>query len=121
MEPLSMIAPDNIKAIGNSIPFMLAAGSDPRINKTRMMEALIQALVIGAIVASAGYYIAFPVLQNEVANIRRDVSDTKEAMKEAVREIKTYQEGRRTLRDSQQERTDARINQIQIDIARMKR
>jgi len=103
------------------VPFMLAMGQSKDINKTRLIEAVIYALISGIVMSAMGYYIAFPVLQKEVATIQRDVASTNETMKSALREMKEYQELRRQYRDLEQQKTDAKLTQIQVEMARMKR
>lgn len=109
MEPLS------------GIPFMMAGIVGQKINNTRLAEAVIIAIVSSVMMAGFGYFIAFPVMQEQVKQIKDDLKETKETVKEAFKENKAYQEGRRSLRDAETLRTDEKIRQIQIEIARMKR
>lgn len=99
------------------IPFMIAGITTAKLNSTRLMEAVVIAIVSSMMMAGFGYFVAFPVLQEQVLQIRRDISDTKDAMKG----VKEYQESRRQLRDLQQQQVDAKIAQLQVEIARLKR
>ena len=101
------------------IPFMLAgvaAVGAARINSTRVVEAIIIACVSSTLMATAGYFIALPVIQEQVSTVRRDISEVKESMKM----VAIYQENRRQFRDTEQAKTDAKINQIQIELAKRK-
>ena len=66
MEPLSVIA-----AANHSIPFMLAVGGTKEVNKTRILEALI----IGAVIAAAGKLFALPVLIEQIDRLKKELSD----------------------------------------------
>lgn len=101
------------------IPFMLAgvaAVGAGKINSTRVVEAVVIACVSSALMATAGYFIALPVIQEQVSTVRRDISEVKEEMKA----VRVYQESRRQFRDAEQAKTDAKINQIQIELAKRK-
>ena len=117
-ERITMIEIPVLGKVG--IPFMMAvvAGAAPvKLDKTRVMEAVIIAIIAGTIIAMTGYYVALPVLQSEVAHIRRDVSE----MKNSIHDVKRYQEVRREYRDIQQERMEAKIAALQVEMARHKR
>lgn len=57
---------------------MAAANGVQQINKTRIIEAIIIASIIGA----GGYFIALPVLQEKIAQIQGSISEVKETIKE---------------------------------------
>lgn len=91
-------------------PFMLAVGGQKEINYTRIIEAV----VIGAVVAAGGYFVALPVLQKEVQIIQRDISDLKQSLKEGREDL----ERRAVKRDLEQAAQDARIERLQLEVAR---
>lgn len=106
-----------IPIVGKGLPFMLAGvmGAQ-KVNSTRLIEAAVIAVVSSCMMAGFGYFIAFPVLQEQVMQIRRDISETKESM----RSVREYQEVRRQYRDIQQEKLEAKIAQLQVELARRK-
>jgi hypothetical protein len=116
MEPLQMIG-----EASKAFPFMLAVGQDARINKTRLFESAITAAISGALIAAAGYYVALPVLQKEVLQIKLELADLKVEIRDAVKETKAYQNDRRNYRDQAQEKTDAKIQAIQVEMAKRHR
>ncbi len=106
MEPLSM-------------PFMVAgvAGSaltGGEINKMRVLEAVIIAVVSGFVIAMAGYYVAFPVMQEQVSQMRREGLETRQL----IREVREEMNARGSRRDAKEVLTDAKIVQLQIEMAK---
>ena len=96
--------------MSSSIPFMLVAGSTPQVNRTRLIEAAITAVISGAVIALAGDFIAFPVLQEQVSQIRRDI---------ARGEIEANR--RSEVRAGHDLQQDNRIRQLEIDMARIRK
>lgn len=119
MEPFSMV--ESVKTIGSSFPFMLAVGADPRVNKTRLLEAGIQAVVVGVLVAGLGYFVAFPVLQNQVANIAARQDAQYIQIMQTLMEYKRERELLVNRRDAQVSAHQDKIERLQSDVARMKR
>lgn len=102
------------------IPFMAAAvpvGMPRQINRTRLIEAVITAMVSGAMISAMGYYLAFPVLQEQVNQIKREVVDTREILKEYRREREVIT----MKRDAQHAAAEAKIVQLQIELAKKQR
>lgn len=99
------------------IPFMIAGVTAARLNSTRMMEAVVIAMVSSGLMAAGGYFIALPVLQEQVGTIRRDIAETKDTIKD----IKRYQDVRREYRDIQAERLEAKIAAIQVEMAKARK
>lgn len=103
------------EVIALAAPFMvISTGTPQEINKTKLIESAIQAVVVGAFVAAMGYFIAFPVLQEKVEQIRREGLETRSLL----REIKTEMDTRAGRRDSWDAAQDARLRQVELDIAR---
>ena len=55
------------------IPFMVAGVVATKVNPTRMLEAVIIAVVSSVMMGGLGYFIAFPVLQEQVKQIKEDI------------------------------------------------
>ena len=96
------------------IPFLLAGMNGKEINKTRMMEAVITAIVSGGVIAMAGYYVAFPVLQEQVLQMRRESQDTRDLIKE----IRVELEARALRQEAKEAALEAKIVQLQIELAK---
>lgn len=96
-------------------PFMVASTEVPQeINKTKLIESVIQSVFVAAFVAGMGYFVALPVLQEKVEQIRREGLETRALLREIKQEMDT-RSGRRDALDAAQ---DARIRQIELDAAR---
>jgi len=94
---------------------MLAASVGPQtVNKTRVVEAIITAVVVGVIVAYAGMYVALPVLKEQIDQLRISHAETKQL----IRDIKTELDLRGEKRDAIQAQTEAKILQLQIEQAK---
>ena len=102
MEPLSVIA-----AANHSIPFMLAVGGTKEVNKTRIVEALI----IGAVIAAAGKLFALPVLIEQIETVNRNIAKVEQQV--AVVEAKL--EIRRQVRDEQIDRLKKELSDLTIE------
>lgn len=71
--------PEAAKVIGSSGIFMMASANGVQhINKTRIIEAVIIAAILGA----AGYFLALPVLQQKIEQIQGSIAEVKETIKE---------------------------------------
>ena len=112
---------ESAKTISSSFPFMLAVGADPRVNKTRMFEAAIQAVVVGLIVAGLGYFVAFPVLQNQVANIAERQNAQYIQIMQTLQEYKRERELLTNRRDVQYMVHQDKIEKLQAEVARMRK
>lgn len=67
------------KMVGSGGIFMMAAANGVQhINKTRIIEAVIIGLILGA----GGYFLALPVLQEKIAQIQESIAEVKESIKE---------------------------------------
>lgn len=116
MEPIGML--DH-----TTIPFMLMAGSPAAVavNKTRLVEAGITAITTGLMISAAGYYVAFPVLQNQVQNIANKQSEQNAQLLETLREYKREREVLLTKRDVEMARVNAQLLEIQLKLAKSQR
>ena len=115
---------DPLNTIGEAskvFPFLLAAGSDTRIDKTRMLEALIQAIIIGALVAAAGYYVAFPVLQKQVEYIAQRQEEQYQRLIGQLQEYRREREIITLRRDAQYQAQEEKIVSMQIELAKRHR
>jgi hypothetical protein len=101
---------------GKVMPFMLAGVAATQVNKTRIVEAVVIAAISGGIIAMAGYYVAFPVLQEQVAQMRREGLETRQL----IREIRDDINVRGVRRDAKEALIEAKIVQLQIEMARRK-
>lgn len=102
------------------IPFMLAAGAGAaqEINKTRMTEAVIIGLVVGAITFAGGKYVALPVIEERLDNFIKDGQETRRMLIEMRQEFrKDITEGR-ARRDSREAALEAKIVALQVEAAR---
>jgi len=80
--------PEAARMIGTSGIFMMAtANGVQHINKTRIIEAVIIAGIIGA----GGYFIALPALQEKIAQIQGSITEVKEDIKEIKRDLTRVQ------------------------------
>lgn len=93
-----------------ALPFMLIAGQDKAVNKTRVMEALI----IGAVIAAAGKFLALPVLIEQIETVNRNIAKVEQQM--AVVEAKL--EIRRQVRDEQIDRLKKELSDLKIEHAK---
>jgi len=106
-----------VKVLSDTLPFMLMATSTPQtVNKTRIIEAVITAVVVGICVAYTGMYVALPVLKEQIDQLRLAQTDTKQLIKE----MRDDMERRAAKRDTWQTLTEAKITQLQIDTAKRK-
>ena len=116
MEPIGML--DH-----TTIPFMLAMGSPAavHVNKTRLFEAGITAVITGLMISAAGYYVAFPVLQNQVQNIANRQVEQNNQLLETLREYKREREMLLAKRDIEMAKLQSQLLDVQLKIARMQR
>ena len=106
-----------IKVLSDTLPFMLmATTTEQTINKTRVIEAIITAILVGVIVAYAGMYVALPVLKEQIDQLRVSQADTKQLIKDMREDM----ERRALKRDALQAMTEAKITQLQIELAKRK-
>lgn len=97
-----------------SIPFLLAVNGDTKVNKTRVVEAVVIAIVVGAIMAYAGMYVALPVIKEQIEQInRRQTEQT-----QFIRDIKQELDLRAARRDQREAEMNTKITQVQIEMAR---
>ena len=98
------------------IPFMLAMSSNNKVNKTRLIESVITALVSGGLISMAGYYVAFPVLQEQVSQMRREGLETRQLIKD----IQTDLQARSIRHDATEVELRNKIADLQVQIARQR-
>lgn len=100
------------------VPFLLAVGASNRINKTRLLESVIQSVIVAGVVAGLGFLYAFPVVQEQVAQMRREGLETRQAIVQLAKDMKQEFDSRAARRDTLESAQDARIVQLQIELAR---
>lgn len=96
------------------IPFMLAMSANNKVNKTRLIESVITAVISGALIAMAGYYVAFPVLQEQVLQMRREGIETRQL----IRDIQNDLTARSLRRDQTEVEFRNKIADLQVQIAK---
>lgn len=96
------------------IPFMLAMSANNKVNKTRLIESVITAVISGGLIAMAGYYVAFPVLQEQVAQMRREGIETRQLIKD----IQTDLQATSIRRDATEVEIRNKIADLQVQIAK---
>ena len=97
-------------------PFLLAgmAGAAPQINKNRLIEGAIMAAVSGIVIAMVGYFVAFPVMQEQMMQVRREAHETRQL----IRDIKQELESRSARRDAREAALEAKVIALQIENAK---
>lgn len=93
---------------------MLAMTANNRVNKTRLIESVITAVISGALIAMAGYYVAFPVLQEQVLQMRREGIETRQL----IRDIQNDLTARSLRRDQTEVEFRNKIADLQVQIAK---
>ncbi len=88
-------------------PFLLMAGASQKINRTRILESVVTAVIIGSIVWWGGKYVALPVIEDRLDRVIVQ-----------VKEIQTEMNERGMRRDARDALRDAKIVQLQIELAR---
>lgn len=106
-----------IPVIGKSLPFMIAGVTATKLDSGRVMEAVIIAVVSSCMMAGFGYFIAFPVLQEQVGQVKRDIAE----MKHDIRDVRDSVDIRSARRDGREALMDAKIVQLQIELARQRK
>jgi hypothetical protein len=106
-----------VKVFSDAMPFMLMAGVGPQtVNKTRVVEAVITAVVVGIIVAYAGMYVALPVIKEQIEQLKSGQTETRQL----IRDIKADLDMRGARRDALQTQTETKLIQLQIEMAKKK-
>lgn len=95
------------------IPFMLAMSANNKVNKTRLIESVITAVISGGLIAMAGYYVAFPVLQEQVAQMRREGIETRQL----IRDIQIDLTAMSLRRDAAELDLRNKISELQVKMA----
>ena len=98
------------------IPFLLATGASTHVNKTRLLGSVITAAVSGGLIAMAGYYVAFPVLQEQVAQMRREGLETRQL----IRDLQTDLQARSLRRDQTEVELRNKIADLQVQVAKQR-
>lgn len=92
---------------------MLAMTANNKVNKTRLIESVITAVISGALIAMAGYYVAFPVLQEQVLQMRREGIETRQL----IRDIQTDLTASSLRRDATELELRNKISELQVKMA----
>jgi hypothetical protein len=107
---------------GKGIPFMLAgiAGgiAGDKINKTRIVEAVIIGIMVGAITFMGGKYVALPAIEQKLEYFIQDGKETRQMLIDLRREIQRDIADGRVRRDAQQTVLEAKIVAMQIELAK---
>jgi len=98
------------------IPFMLAMSANNKVNKTRLIESVITAVISGGLIAMAGYYVAVPVLQEQVSQMRREGLETRQL----IRDIQADLQARSLRRDATEVELRNKIAEIQVQVAKQR-
>ena len=97
--------------------FMMAtANGVQHINKTRIFEAIITAVVVGVLVSYSAVYVALPVINEKIEQINRRQSE----QLQYIRDIKLELDARAAKRDATEAELKAEIVKLQIEQARRK-
>ena len=92
---------------------MLAMTANNKVNKTRLIESVITAVISGALIAMAGYYVAFPVLQEQVLQMRREGIETRQL----IRDIQNDLTAMSLRRDATELELRNKISELQVKMA----
>lgn len=92
---------------------MLAMSANNKVNKTRLIESVITAVISGGLIAMAGYYVAFPVLQEQVAQMRREGIETRQL----IRDIQIDLTAMSLRRDAAELDLRNKISELQVKMA----
>lgn len=89
--------PDTIKDVVPALPFMLPAASalskegGQVVNRTRIVEAVIIAVIIGVLSVGGMWFMLIPVLKTELRYVARDVRELQATSKGVQVELKQLQ------------------------------
>lgn len=72
----------------HGVPFMIAGAAGMSVNKTRLAESVITAVVSGGVIAVGGYFVALPVLQEQMNGVRSQIVEVKADIREIKADIK---------------------------------
>lgn len=107
--------PEAAKMIGSSGLFMMAAANGPQtVNKTRILEAVITAIVVGVLVSYSAIYVALPVIKEQIDQLRNESKETRQLIKDIKQEL----DMRGARRDATEAALKAEIVKMQIEQAR---
>lgn len=111
--------PLGAKVVVTALPFMMASTGEPQeINKTRLLEVVIQSVIISGVIAIGGLFIALPVIQEKLEQMRKEGLETRAVVSEMRREIRQEIDNRTGKRDLLDGAQDSRIRQLELDLAR---
>lgn len=97
-------------------PFLLAIGASQHINKTRIVEAV----VIGAILAMGGKFVALPAITEVMTEKISTVNVGVAKLEERMASLENKLEVRRAVRDEQMTGLRKELNEVKVDQARRK-
>ena len=84
-----------IKNVSDNLPFMacaMQAAHAGKVNTTRIIEAVLIALVTAGVIGIGGYLIAWPKLTDQVEYIRGDLTQIKQDIAQTKNEISGLRE-----------------------------
>jgi len=94
-----------VKLISLALPFMTISNGSVKVNTPKIIESLI----VGIVIATAGYFVALPKVIENIAEI-----------KVAVKELETKIEARRGIRDAQIDALKREVSDLRLELARRK-
>lgn len=106
-----------IPLVGKGVPFMIAGIVAAKVDSQRITEAVIIAVVSSCMMAVFGYFIALPVLQEQVGQVKREMAE----MKQDIKGVRDTIDVRSNRRDGREALVEAKIVQLQIEMARMRK
>lgn len=101
--------------VGSSGLFMMAAANGGQtVNKVRILEAVITAVVVGVLVSYSAIYVALPVINQKIEEINRRQGE----QLQYIRDIKVELDLRSAKRDATEAELRAEIVKLQIEQAK---
>ncbi len=93
------------KLVSLALPFLTIANGSVKVNTPKIIESLI----VGVVIATAGYFVALPKVIENISEI-----------KVAVKELNDKIEARRGIRDAQIDALKREVSDLRLELARRK-
>ncbi len=93
------------KLVSLALPFLTVANGSVKVNTPKIIESLI----VGVVIATAGYFVALPKVIENIAEI-----------KVAVKDLEAKIEARRGIRDGQIDALKREVSDLRLELARRK-
>lgn len=94
------------KALLMALPFMTVSNGTVKVNAPKIIESLI----VGLVIATAGYFVALPKVIENISEI-----------KVAVKELENKLESRRGIRDAQIDALKREVSDLRLELARARK